>query len=198
MYCSKCGVQNEEDVNFCKSCGTKLVADEKTNEVETEAVASTGEVKKKSKKKVVGIVIGVIVVLIIIIAIAASEGGERTTDYIGSIRQHRLFRVQGFDATIGTVLNHHIVSPEWTHRRMGDNVHEIEVRGTVYGSNETIVVTIGATFDTERYSITSYSATIGNEMVTGEDAIEFLLILHALHANGEVFILLGNGLSYQR
>ena len=108
MYCRKCGTENDDAANFCSKCAENLNQEASASTTPT-SVEKTKK-KKKSKKKVFGIVIGIVVVLIIIIAIAASEGGERTIDYMGSIRQHRLFRVQGFDATIGTVLNHQILT----------------------------------------------------------------------------------------
>lgn len=195
MFCPKCGTRVPDGAGFCPKCGTGLDVGT-TNQKQGEASAGQAravsgmvpaDTPKKKKRGKLFAILGIAALIVVVAVIASSLNGEKT-DYTASVKAHEPFaESQGLNGTYADVLGKYMDPPDWKERQ-SDDVHYVDIGGTIRGTDHKLAVTIKASPHPDMegmLSIKPDSVTLDDKKTYDEnDAVLFLINMFMAYDEG--------------
>jgi len=140
------------------------------------------EKKGGMKTLIIVLIISVVVIgaaLAVIFVVLPMFGDN--TDYISVVENHQPFRSDGYSAEYGDVFGKYLRSIDYTVRNEGDITY-VDVSGTIRGSGEKVVITIGVNKD---HRVTPRSVRIDGERISSQDdVVDFLFFMFEAYDDG--------------
>jgi len=130
---------------------------------------------KKGGKKALLIILVICAVVaaaaVVFVFLILPNLGDKT-DYIAAVDLHQPFIRQGYSADYGLVFEKYINSMEYTQSKQGD-LGYVDVKGTLVGSGERIVITFSVTADAR---VTPRSIRVDDARITDTDDVSAFLL----------------------
>lgn len=165
MFCSKCGVSNQDDARFCKVCGAKLMQEKNVTEalkekVDIKKVKDSFEKKTSSQKKrfIAAAAIIITLVVIFVAVLSAGSGPKRVVeDFFDAIYEGDIEGV--LDAFPEDLIDRVIYEDFWDEEEFMEELKDIvgEVRYEMMGYGAKIRVSEVRDLTTgESYELNEY------------------------------------------